>query len=442
MAYRRRGGGAVHVAFFTRWKNLEYHAGMHPRPSRAVALLPLLALCPSVFAQAAPPPSATRPVGPPSPSIPFPPGVPLVTRVYSIRYGTALEMARIVADLVPGVKVVLGPQPKYIRDTTSGEALGVDVSSRAAPLRLAPEPPPTNVEDQFVRFLVLRGPEAEVKAALEVLAQIDLAAPQVLIEAKIVDMSEGAAAQLGVSWDFAPSGTTAQFKLSPPASPDGDAPWPQVVFGRLTRDLVRFNAALDAAIQRNEARLLASPRLIALYNKRARIFIGDEVTYLVGAVASQNGPTLETGKVSVGVELNVVATANGDGTIDLKVNPEIGSLLQLTTLANGVSLPRISRRTLSTSVRLRDGETLALGGLISESEIKAIRKVPLVGDLPVLGSLFRREVRDKSRSEVVIFLRASIVRDDAWPPPGVEAKPALPPEPQPAPESGVEPVRR
>src|SRR5207248_1089813 len=135
----------------------------------------------------------------------------------------------------------------------------------------------------------------------------------------------------------------------------------------------------------------------------ARIFIGDEVTYLLGTQINQTGTALQTGQVKTGVELNVTATANPDGTINLKVNPEVGNLLQLETLANGISLPRISRRAVQTAVRLKDGETLVIGGLLGNDESRAQRKVPVLGDLPLLGSLFRRTSKSRSRSELVIM---------------------------------------
>ena len=144
--------------------------------------------------------------------------------------------------------------------------------------------------------------------------------------------------------------------------------------------MINFNALLEAAILQNKARLLASPKVVAMFNHQARIFIGDEVTYLLGTKINANGTTLETGQVNVGVELNVVAVANPDGTINLKVNPEVGSLTQFETQANGISLPRISRRTVQTAVRMKDGETLVIGGLLSESTSKSVNKLPILGD--------------------------------------------------------------
>ncbi|HLJ56246.1 MAG TPA: hypothetical protein VKT77_14490 [Chthonomonadaceae bacterium] len=330
-----------------------------------------------------------------------------IIKVYMVRAATPRDLVEIIKQTVPEVTAVLGPQPRFIRDTPKGEALGTE-DKKAAPPPTGPVSPDVSIADQFIRQIILRGSAEAVQRAIDLLTEIDVPVPQVLIEAKILDISEDASRAIGITWDFAPTGTTSSFTLGKPTS---HGKWTDVVFGRLSRDAISFNAALEAAILQNKARLLASPKVMALYNHRARIFIGDEVTYLLGTKINQNGTTLETGQVNVGVELNVEAVGNPDGTINLKVNPEVGSLLQLDTQANGISLPTISRRTVNTSVRLKDGETLVIGGLLNESETKSVRKLPILGDLPFLGQLFRRDGRDKSRSELVITLKASIVKE-------------------------------
>lgn len=330
-----------------------------------------------------------------------------VIKVYQVRYATPKDLVTLLTQLLDKgtLKVFLGPQPKYVRDTLEGESLGAASATPKTSSNDGTHSPAADVADQFVRFLVLKGTTAEVAQALELLKELDLPAPQVRIEAKILDLNEGVSSAIGINYDTSkPVGA----KLDRPKS---DGTLPEMVFGRLTRDSLSFTAALDAAIQKNRARLLASPALTVLYNQRARIFIGDEVTYLLGTSINQNGTVLNTGKVNVGVELNVTAIGNPDGSITMKVNPEVGSLIQLIQTSSGISLPRIARRTVQTTVRVRNGETLVIGGLLGENETQAVRKVPVLGDLPVLGQLFRRDATDKSRSELVIVLTATVVKD-------------------------------
>ncbi len=358
---------------------------MHAMKRLAAAAIAVLALMPTVGAQTPPVAAST-------------------IKLYPVKYATPKELLELLTKLLPDVQTLLGPQPKYVRDTLQGEDLGSSPTA-PRPVVAAVDTVAKDVSDQFVRFLVLKGTPEKVSEAITLLEQLDLPAPQVLIEAQILDINEGFSSALGVTYDLAPGGNTAKFTLDKPkAKGRGD----EIIFGRLSRDPITFNAAIDAAIQKNQARLLANPKLMVLYNQRARIFIGDEVTFLQGTQVTQNGVALQTGKVNVGVELNVTAIGNPDGTIQLKVNPEVGSLTLLETQTNGISLPRISRRTVQTSVRLKDGETLVIGGLIGENEINTVRKIPFLGDLPILGQLFRRDGREKSRSELVIILKATI----------------------------------
>lgn len=349
-------------------------------------------------AQVAAPPQTSAKVGVASAPTPVP-QAPTTIKVYQIQHTGAIDLKTILTQLFPNVKVVLGPQPNFLQKQLVGEHFGDEVA--------APPPPESKfVTDEFVRTLILSGPDADIKEALRVLEEIDTTAPQVLIEAKVIDASTEFSKQLGLLYDFNPNGPTFQFKLG-----NTDNSTSSGALGRLNHTSIDFNATLNAAIQNNRAKLLASPKIIVLYNHRSQIFIGDEVTYLLGSQASANGTTLQTGKVRVGVELSVVATAHPDGTITLRVHPEVGSLSQLNTLANGISLPQVSRRYTDTEVRLKDAETLVIGGLIGTNTTHAVTKLPFLGDLPLIGNLFRHESTNRTRSEVMIFVKATIVKD-------------------------------
>ena len=330
-----------------------------------------------------------------------------IIKTYLIQHTTPAELKTILISLVPNLQVVLGPQPKYIRDVPAGEALGTEtetLSSSKAPAGGKD----VSVSDQFVRMLLLKGLPATIEKAMAILKEVDIQSPQVLIEVEVMELTEGLTNKLGIGWDFAPNGTTADFTLG---TPKQKGTWDSVAFGRLDRSPINFTATLQAALQNNKAKLLASPRLTVLYNHRAKIFIGDEVTYLVGTNASQNGTTFTTNKIKVGVELNVTAAANPDGTINLKVNPEVGTLTSLGTLPNGVSLPDVGRRAVVSSVRLKDGETMVIAGLIGQNEAKTVNKIPFLGDLPLLGHLFRQDSKSKSKDELVIFLKATVMKE-------------------------------
>ncbi len=116
----------------------------------------------------------------------------------------------------------------------------------------------------------------------------------------------------------------------------------------------------------------------------------------------------------MGVQLSVVGNVSGDGYITLNLHPEVSVVKLDQTVVNGVgalTLPTITRRYTDHVVRVRDGATIIIGGLINDQDITEMSKVPLLGDLPILGNLFRHTHKTKDHSEVVIFITASIVND-------------------------------
>ncbi|MCW3051926.1 MAG: type secretion system protein [Chthonomonadales bacterium] len=331
-----------------------------------------------------------------------------IIKTYLIQHTTPADLKTILISLVPNLQVVLGPQPKYIRDVPAGEALGTEATTDSSSSKLPAGGKDASVGDQFVRMLLLKGLPADIEKALAILKEVDVRSPQVLIEVQVMELTEGLTNKLGIGWDFAPNGPTAEFTLG---TPKQKGSWDSVAFGRLDRTAINFTATLQASLQNNKAKMLASPRLMVLYNHRAKIFIGDEVTYLEGTNASQNGATFTTNKIKIGVELNVTAAANPDGTINLKINPEVGTLTSLGTLPNGVSLPDIGRRAVVSSVRIKDGETMVIAGLIGQNEAKIVSKIPFLGDLPLLGHLFRQDSKSKTKDELVIFLKATVMKE-------------------------------
>jgi type II secretory pathway component GspD/PulD (secretin) len=329
--------------------------------------------------------------------------------VYEIKHAEPDDLIRLVTTLVPGVVILAGPTPGTLKRGFEAERLGEQVAPSSLGIAQA-DPLAKYAADAFVYTLILSGDTAAVNKALQLLARIDQARPQIMIEVKVLEFQNGSDQALGVSWNFAPNGTTAGIKLAAPSSPTHGT-FSDIVFGRISRNDLNLTATLDAAIQENKASLLAAPKILVLDDHKAQIFIGDEITYLLNTQATISGTTSQTGQVRVGVELNVVARSHPDGTITLRLHPEVGRLVQFTTLSSGIALPQISRRFVDTQVRLKNGETLVIGGLIENDDLYALRKVPFLGDLPFFGHLFRHTQKSRSSSEIIILLKASTVPD-------------------------------
>ncbi len=349
----------------------------------------------------------------------------VVVDTYTVKHASPTDLRNIVSELIPEVTIIMGPRPGFnlLAPAPLGDSAGRTVGEKGVDQALQSGSGASGGQqggkeaqgssgdasvDERVNTLILMGPRAAVDRAKEALARIDTAPPQVLIEAKVVEVSTDVDNTLGVLWDF--SSTKANFTLSTPNPPDRGN-FGTIVFGRLTRDAISISAKLDALFKDNKAHLLANPKLLVLNAKQAQIFIGDEVRYIESVQSTQNGVSVTTGKVNVGIQLNVVAKTNPEGDITLQIHPEVSLITGFLKTPVGGEIPQVSRRFADSAVRLRSGETLVIGGLISQRDLKLVQKVPLLGDLPILGYLFKQTNTKRSSSEIMVFLTATLWKE-------------------------------
>ncbi|MBI5234039.1 MAG: pilus assembly protein CpaC [Deltaproteobacteria bacterium] len=169
-------------------------------------------------------------------------------------------------------------------------------------------------------------------------------------------------------------------------------------------------AILQALQQQDLAKVLAEPNLIVRSGESGKFLVGTRVPIQVvtGAVGSQ---TASIQYEQVGIKLNFRPEVLDTGVIRLRIEPaEVSNITQFITFAGGISAPVIDTREISTSVDLREGESLILAGLLSEEMKKNIRKVPLLGDIPILGALFRSTSDELTRNELAFFITAKLVK--------------------------------
>lgn len=349
----------------------------------------------------------------------------VVVDTYIVKHSSPSDLRNIVSEMVPEVTIILGPRPGFnlLAPAPVGDSAGRTVGEKGVDQALQAggsgqqggggnqQPGGGSGDpsvDERVNTLVLMGPRAAVERAKEALARIDVAPPQILIEARVVEISADVDNTLGVLWDF--SATRANFSLSTPNPPDRGN-FGTIVFGRLTRDAINVSAKLDALFKDNRARLLANPKLLVLNAKQAQIFIGDEVRYIESVQSTQNGVTVTTGRVNVGIQLNVAAKTNPEGDITLQIHPEVSLITGFLKTPVGGEIPQVSRRFADSTVRLRSGETLVIGGLISQRDLKLVQKVPLLGDLPILGYLFKQTNTKRNNTEIMVFLTATLWKE-------------------------------
>lgn len=247
------------------------------------------------------------------------------------------------------------------------------------------------------RTLALRGTTDQLQEAMDLLAHVDKAIRQVVIEARVEEISLKALRDLGIDWTAITDDLTFQqvTKIT-------DTNFSIAKVGDVT-------ATLKVLEETGDSTVLANPKVAVLDGQEANIHIGDRVPIVIDKKETDaNGNVVITTTVEyidAGIMLKVAPRINSSGYITTRVKPEVSSITGQTEQG----YPEIRTRTAETTMTLTDGETIMLGGLIQEEEIETLRKVPLLGDIPILGKLFQTRERDKRQTEIVIFLTPKIL---------------------------------
>ena len=251
-----------------------------------------------------------------------------------------------------------------------------------------------------------------------VLKDIDTPPIQVLIEAKLVDITEKDYQNFGVTYtvDYKPAGdikglfdrkTGYQEELAGSqamAGPSSTLSGGQLKITTLTFKGLSGTVTLDALIQDQKAHLLASPSIATLSGKEARIIIGERYPYKE-KTQTTTGTTETTKFVDIGTTLRVTPQVSPDGWITMSVHPEVSSLTS--SLDAG---PRIATREADATIRVRDGETIIIGGLIKRQDDRVKGRVPIIGHIPILGWFFTKASSDLTSTELVVFITPRIIR--------------------------------
>jgi type II secretory pathway component GspD/PulD (secretin) len=174
-----------------------------------------------------------------------------------------------------------------------------------------------------------------------------------------------------------------------------------------------FNLLIRALRSQGRVDMLSRPQLMTLDNQAAQIAIGQSVPTIQGSNITGTGiVSTPVTYVSVGVILNVIPKINPDGKVTMRVTPQVSSLASTPlSLGNGITAPLFNQQLLDTTVIAHDGETVAIGGLITTSDSKSENKMPWFGDLPYIGTLFRYRQQIKKKQELLIILTPHIVRN-------------------------------
>lgn len=342
------------------------------------------------------------------------------THVVYLRYANA-------KDLVP---VITG-----VGSSIEQEEQAKKGGAAAAPGRQ----PAFNIQaDEATNSLVITAPPAVFRSLQAVIRQLDVRRAQVLVDAIIAEVSSDKTAELGVQWLFGEKNAPRDnpvglINLGPAGSSIGAIAGAATGSGSDVRgNLANLPSgltigggdfpnsgtgwgALLRALQGDSANnILSTPTLVTMDNVEAEISVGNEVPFTTGSFtttsdgASNPFQTIE--RKNVGLTLKVKPQVNEGNTVRLNIEQTVDSLAGS---GQDVTLSITNTRSIKTTVMVDDGNVVVLGGLTQDNQTESIQKVPLLGDVPLLGHLFRYTTKRKNKTNLMVFLRPVILRDEA-----------------------------
>lgn len=294
--------------------------------------------------------------------------------------------------------------------------------ARTLQTMLSPDIGKVSMDDR-ARKVVITDIPAVVEQAKELVKSLDMPVKQVAIETMVVDIQLTDAAETGVKWlfDTIQHQSRANAAIGPDAPKTGtlqelalessmevlQSPAGLLNFGLLT-DNIDWKGAIQLEVRNNNGRLVSNPVVMTVENQPATISIAQEIPYVELTQTQQGGNQTSTRFKEIGTILQVTPKVTHDDniicTLEAKESATNGTF-------NGV--PIEDKREISSTMRLADGQTIYIGGLRKNSNTSSARKIPILGDIPIMGAAFRSNSRDEKINEMLVFLTCSVLKDAA-----------------------------
>ncbi len=262
--------------------------------------------------------------------------------------------------------------------------------------------------------LFLRGNKSQLDRAKALLDKLDIEPKQVAIDLRVMEMSKEEALKVGLDWSILTGGVVNLVRLNQNPGLSAGSPG-AISAGTSGVDKYSVLGTLDA-LNGNRS-LIARPNFLATDGRETEYFVGDVIRYIESIQSSQNGVTVTTNSVRVGVRCSILPRIGADNRIFMDLRPVVSYLRGFTPVPGGGQLPQTSERIAQSNVMMDDGETIALGGLIRDEDRREVSGIPILKDIPIIGKLFSRTDTSRQRTEIVFFITAKVVgkgaRDDA-----------------------------
>lgn len=272
--------------------------------------------------------------------------------------------------------------------------------------------------DERTNAIIVRDIPENAELIGEVIEQLDATTPQVLIEAKIVETTLSDTEKLGIDWVAKatisgstrpiiwPFTTSTANKYAPDDIPAAEST--EFTYGTL--DFQQVEAVLELLSSRTDTNILSNPRIVTLDNKAAKIVVGSQYPLPTYTYNEDQARMQVSGweYKDIGIIFDVTPHVNNAGFITVDLEPKITAILDFVTVEN-TSVPRLSTEEARTSVMIKDGETLVIAGLIKDQITDIKRKIPLLGDIPIIGLVFQKTEKTITKTDLLIFLTPHII---------------------------------
>ncbi len=331
-------------------------------------------------------------------------------KVVRLAHSDATKMAEILNSLV--------------KERKSGESGGmVEVSVQA---------------DEAINALVIRADPANMIDIMDIIDSLDVRRMQVLIEAAIVEVTADFSQQLGSELALgsasssttplgltAPSGTLAQILqglaiTGQPSAPTSLGDAPLIAGGRLDATGTSFAFIIKALASNGDVNLLSTPSITTMDNEEAKIHVGQNVPFRTGSTVTGSqgttNPFTTIQREDVGLTLQVTPHINSDNLVRLLIHQEVSEVdaTSLSGIGSQAAADLITnKRTIDTTILVEDNEVIILGGLIRDKETLAESRVPVLGSIPGLGTLFRNRTTSNAKQNLMVFLRPTVLKNQA-----------------------------
>ncbi|TMM51800.1 type II secretion system secretin GspD [Sulfitobacter sabulilitoris] len=340
------------------------------------------------------------------------PRAALSTYVYKLQFADAEVVAEIVRGTLQGGADLTNPVAQTIGEGDTAQEV------------LLPGAPAQDVAIQAstaTNAVIVRGTSRQIAEVTSLIKALDVRGAQVMIEAAIVEVSGDVADRLGVqlglgqnlpqgalaATSFSNGGTSVQAVLSALGQSVGGALSTGLTVGASSGD---FGLLVQALSQSTSAKLLSTPSITTLDNKPATIVVGQNVPFRTGSFATDGNtvtPFTTIERRDVGITMEVLPRVTAGGVVRLEISQEVSSLVNATV--QGAADLITNRRVINTTVQAMNGGTVVLGGLITDDSQFTENKVPGLGDIPVVGELFKSRSGQKNRRTLFVFMRPTVI---------------------------------